>query len=137
MSTRCNVHVIQEGLSWQEIVQLYHHCDGYPTHMLPVFVKAFDKFGGDWHAGRTGHAAAFLCATEPTQFEPESHLDLHGDIEFFYRLYIVNTQGGSMAERPEWFIEVLRPSGSIIHERLPIKEAAKIAELIESKKYSE
>lgn len=136
MSTRCNVHVIQEGCGWDEIVQLYHHCDGYPTHMLPLFAKAFEKFGQDWRGGRTGHVAAFMCAIDPTGFEPESGLDLHGDIEFFYKIYTVNTQHGTMAKRPIWEVETLRPNGSIIHERTEIRAAAAMAEQIEAKKYS-
>ena len=137
MSTRCNIHVIQEGLSWNDTVQLYHHSDGYPSNMLRVFAKAFAMYGGDWHCGRTGHAAAFLCATEPQQFEPESHLELHGDIEFFYKLYVVNTKGGSMAEKPQWEVEVFRPDGTSISERRNVQDAISRAADIESRKYGE
>lgn len=132
MSTRCNVHVIQEGVSWEEIVQLYHHCDGYPTNMLPLFVAAFEKSGKGWKAGRAGKAASYLCVADPGEFEPESHLGLHGDIEFFYKLFVSNSKNGSMAEKPEWFVQVFTGHQQQLSERLPIKEAAEKAEQIEA-----
>src|SRR5882724_580287 len=100
MSTRCQVKVNQEGLSWEQSVMLYHHCDGYPEHMLACMAKGLGLIlakgaNSAWEAGRTGHAAAYLCAAHPAGFEPESGFDLHGDIEFFYELEVRNFQGGS------------------------------------------
>lgn len=118
MSTRCQVQVVQEGLNWSESVTLYHHHDGYPSNMVSMIAKTYEQFsqprdiGTDkpldekWMLGRAGHVAAFLCAVDPFEFEPEDGHDLHGDIEYYYRLYIVNTQRGSTAEEPAWELEI-------------------------------
>ena len=107
MSTRCQVTVIQEGLSWQERLTLYHHCDGYPSYMLPVIQQAWDLSHGGWEAGSAGTAASYLCAADPGQMEPEEGHALHGDIEYFYRLFVSNEQNGTIGERPVWEVEVL------------------------------
>jgi hypothetical protein len=113
MSTRCQVQVIQEGI-WSEKITLYHHCDGYPDNILPIIQQAYDigvtKDSGAklglWELGRAGKVASLLCAADPGQFEPEAGHELHGDIEYYYRLYAVNKQGGSLAENPAWEIEI-------------------------------
>jgi len=88
MSTRCQVKIqVHSGhTNDDEKVTLYHHCDGYPTNMLPLIHKAFVDNGGaeNWKLERAGHAASFLCATDPGGFEPEAGHDLHGDIEWYY-----------------------------------------------------
>jgi len=117
MSTRANVHVTQEGLQWEETIQLYHHCDGYPSNMLPLMAGAIGVFvdreakrdfpiASNWELGRAGKLAAYIIATDPGGFEPESDTKLHGDIEYFYRIITVNSKGGSMAEAPLIFVEV-------------------------------
>lgn len=119
MSTRCQVTVMQEGMrGWEERVTLYHHFDGYPEGMLPLFKKAFEigmTPKGDWHQpgcelGRVGKVASFLCAADPGGFEPEEGHALHGDIEFFYRLWCVNHRGGTVGDQPTWDVEVLIPA---------------------------
>ena len=107
MSTRANVHVVSNGLSWKEgPIQLYHHCDGYPSNMLPLFAKAFESGNGSWELGRAGKAAGFICASDPGQFEPEAIQTLHSDIEYFYRITCKNVANGTMAEQPTWIIDV-------------------------------
>jgi len=113
MSTRCQVQVIQEGI-WSKKVTLYHHCDGYPDNILPIIQQAYEIGAqkgnraqlGLWELGRAGKVASLLCAADPGQFEPESGHKLHGDIEYYYRLYLVNKKGGSLAENPVWEIEI-------------------------------
>ena len=111
MSTRCQVQVIQEGLTWDGKVTLYHHCDGYPTNILPLIRSAFGA-GSGWQLGRAGKAAGFLCASDPGSFEPEEGHDLHGDIEYYYKVYLKNTGRGSLVENPIWEVEVYTSRGS-------------------------
>jgi len=125
MSTRSQVEVVQEGMDWEEKILLYHHSDGYPTNMLPLIKQGYEqvlkknkkakkRYGGTgdyymYEAGRAGKAASFLCAADPGGFEPESGFDLHGDIEWFYVVKVVNKSGGSMAENPQWLVDVYVP----------------------------
>jgi len=109
MSTRCNVWVKEKGLVFgdsEKPIQLYHHCDGYPTNMLSLFRQAFDRYGKGWEAGRAGKVAGMICAVDPGQFEPENGSELHGDIEYWYKITVQNVAGGTMAEQPKWFVEV-------------------------------
>mgnify|MGYP001603708666 CR=1 FL=1 len=124
MSTRCQVQVIQEGLDELQTITLYHHSDGYPEHIIPCILKGFQlgkrghRFGGkvykaDWELGRAGKAASYLCAAHPGSFEPEAGHELHGDIRFYYRLYLGNQNGGTYAEKPRWEIEVYEPTEAL------------------------
>ena len=106
MSTRCQVQVIQEGLDWEEKVTLYHHTDGYPEYMIPTIKKAYDYDCETWVKGRAGKVASILCWADPAVFEPEEGHDLHGDIEYYYRLYLRNTNGGTLAEEATWELDV-------------------------------
>ena len=116
MSTRCQVIVEQEGLTildeekpWGEARMLYHHMDGHPENMVHVFTKAYVLSEAGWEAGRAGKVASFLCAADPGQFEPEDNKALHGDIEYFYRLSVINKKNGSAKETPVWRIAVFAP----------------------------
>jgi hypothetical protein len=115
MSTRCQVRVIAEGLGeGAESVTLYHHSDGYPSNMLPLIREGYQQVlkKGDyylWQGGRPGKVAGFLCAADPGGFEPEEGHELHGDIEWYYVLRVINKTGGSMAEKPEWVVDVYEP----------------------------
>ena len=106
MSTRCQVRVNQLNCGWDQSVTLYHHCDGYPSNMLPLIASSYKP---DWEHGRAGKVASFLCAVDPGSFEPESGHDLHGDIEWYYVLNVKNNQDGTLGEKPTWEIEVYRP----------------------------
>lgn len=98
MSTRCMVKI--KGSE----VQFYHHCDGYPGHMLPLFKKAVaigaKPEGYGWDPGYTDtmplcrpeKAGALLCAAdqkgwyiEPNVGGPDGH---HADIEFAYEIHL-------------------------------------------------
>src|SRR5258705_11745476 len=103
MSTRCQVEVKASGLPWEaETVVLYHHCDGYPTGMLPIIEAAYTlattpgkhSINYAWQAGRPGKAAAYLCASDPSGFDVESSTDLHSDIEWFYSIECQTPNGG-------------------------------------------
>ena len=107
MSTRCQILVKTKGLSWEDDeVMLYHHCDGYPEHMLECIKRGYQLSGKDWEAGRAGKIASFLCAAHPGSTEPESGQKFHGDIEYFYELTAINGGGGSIDERPIWEVKV-------------------------------
>ena len=89
MSTRCQVKVMGTDVNGSHAFTLYHHCDGYPSYMLPIIGKAYtDK----WQAERPGKAAAMLCAADPTGYEVEQGHSLHGDIEYYY---VVDVTGGN------------------------------------------
>lgn len=109
MSTRCQVMVRQAGVNWKQEVTLYHHTDGYPENMIPLFQEAWDKFGGSWEAGRAGKVASFLCAVDPGTFEPEEGHKLRGDIEYYYVLTLINKDGGCVGDRPIWVVDVYEP----------------------------
>lgn len=127
MSTRCQVCVIEgSGAQPWERLTLYRHCDGYPEAMLPFFVEAFDKFGArGYRSGRAGYVASFLCATDPEGIQPEAGHELHGDIEFYYRLYV------SGRDSALWEVEViearrnatLADPGRVILPRRDVRQA--------------
>lgn len=147
MSTRCQVVVKQEGLdAWIDERWLYHHTDGYPEYMIPLIAEGYniavnylkDKHGWEhcsYMAGRAGKAASFLCYVDPGIFEPEPK-GFHSDIEYYYEIYLVNTQSGSIGEIPSWDIKVYTtdegfwsiPSKgkmSVLYERQPLDDLLK------------
>lgn len=134
MSTRCQVKIVTKGVQRpQEEFTLYHHCDGYPSSMVPLIAAAYAP---DWQHGRNGKVATFVVVEDPTGYEIEQGHALHGDIEWYYILEVKSeTHVGAI---PEWFLRVYAvPSGvTSIHDmRLvfkgPIAEAAKRAETME------
>jgi hypothetical protein len=105
MSTRCQVKIISKDYERGTAITLYHHCDGYPSNMVPLIASAYRP---EWKHGRVGHAAAFLIAKEPDQFEPEEGHALHGDIEYYYVVTI--SSQGHVADVPTWNLTVYRCS---------------------------
>ncbi len=107
-------------MEWREEVQLYRHCDGYPTSVLPSLLKAFESGQSEesphvWPLGRAGYAAAYIIAAtyeSGIQYgpyiavEPESGFDLHCDIEW---LYLVNCINPPEEKLIYWDIVVYRP----------------------------
>lgn len=132
MSTRCQVKIVTEGVQCpQEEVTLYHHCDGYPSSMVPLIAAAYEP---DWRHGRVGKVATFVVAEDPTGYEIEQGHALHGDIEWYYILGVEDNP----KDAPKWFLrvyEVPYESDSINEMRLvfkgPIEEAVKQAETME------
>ncbi len=121
MSTRCQVQVVGVGINPDKFT-LYHHCDGYPTHMLQLIASAE---GDSWKHARAGKAAAFIIASEPGGFEPEQDHELHGDIEYYYRVTVGNGP---------WTIEIFSAFGGkllIMAGPMPVREATQQAESIE------
>jgi hypothetical protein len=102
MSTRCQVKVKEFGVeNDSEAFTLYHHCDGYPSAMVPLIAGAYQP---DWKHGRIGKAAAYVLAEDPDGYEMEQGHELHGDIEWYYVLEIKSeTHVGAV---PEWFLTV-------------------------------
>ena len=98
MTTRANLKIESLGLDWHEAVQLYRHADGYPTSVLPSLLRAHKLSGGGWESGRSGKAAAFICAEGVEDgyaaYEPESDLSYHGDEDWIYILTLFNQHSG-------------------------------------------
>ena len=113
MSTRANIRITDE-VNWRDEVQLYRHCDGYPTAVLPALAKAYQLSGGNWEAGRTGKVAAYICVAGYEKgyiaFEPENHLRLHRDVEWVYRVVLLNHENGKHLDQPMWQVDVYRPA---------------------------
>lgn len=97
MSTRCQVKVID---NYGEKLTLYHHCDGYPSHMIGTFRSAY----GDIVTGesRVGKVASYLCAVEPGEYEPLDNHDLHSDIEWYY---VINC-----SNKHKWIVDIYKMS---------------------------
>jgi hypothetical protein len=130
MSTRCQIRTIEgnkeDNGQFSEDVTLYHHCDGVAHWMVPLFYKAYQfgitpfvpdwkkneqnavpTDGYQWQAFRAGYAASFLCHIDPRGFVPESGHQLHGDIAFYYKLYV----GGKTVkgqEHKQWELEIYK-----------------------------
>jgi len=115
MSTRTNLHITQKGVGWKQTVQLYRHCDGYPSSILPSIHRAFHEISDKgWEAGRAGKSASFIIAEgvsdgkgedwdrKSTSYEPEEGLVLHGDIEWFYRITVGNSWYVEVYDRENW-----------------------------------
>lgn len=102
MSTRCQLKVT--GGVNRESITLYHHCDGYPEHILEDITTTYNRVGREWFGHRAGKVAAFLCETHPAGFEPEEGHDLHGDIEWYYLIEIDTALTGNAL--PPWKIKV-------------------------------
>lgn len=115
MSTKCQTQIIEQHkdveANWrEEKITLYQHCDGYPNNMLKLFWQAF-RYGFDpynvewskipvkqsWQVRRAGYAASFLCYIDPRGFQPEESHELHGDIAYYYKIFVNNE---------EWEIEI-------------------------------
>lgn len=132
MSTRCQVEVFDQiGESrW-----LYHHWDGYPTSMLPLFVQAWEKAqallttdGHDqfWQLGRAGKVASFLCHADPMGFEVEGVDHQRGDVDWVYRIFIVGDY-----DQPQWEVGVSHGARKL--GRYPLHTAAEYAANMEAR----
>lgn len=160
MSIRANVRITSEGLAWRDEVQLYRHCDGYPTSVLLSLAKAYQWSGGSWEAGRPRKVAAYICAASYKKaydahgfhhppyvaYEPDGDLDLHPDIEWLYRVIVVNHHGGVTTEVPTWEVEVYKPirkfwdepsfENCILIDRGEVTQIAKKAKKIKQEGYA-
>lgn len=104
MATRCQVKITQRDMpiGIDPSITLYHHFDGYPDNMIPLFKMAKGLIKEKWEGGRVGKVAGYLCAADPGQFEAESTHQLRGDIEWYYEIDIVNIIG----DDPKWLLRV-------------------------------
>ena len=157
MSTRTNIRITSEGLGGWNEVQLYRHCDGYPSSVLPSLAKAYQWSGGNWEAGRPEKVAAFIIAAnyEPAHdahgshyepdvpYEPDPDLQLHGDIDWLYRVIAITHAPTYTDLGPTWEVEVYKPTRKFWDEpsfencrlikRGEVTQIAKQAKAIEQK----
>ena len=130
MSTRCQTMILagnkEDKGQFSEDVTLFHHCDGMPSSMVPLFWQAY-QFGivpivpdwnkdepnaeptdaYQWQTFRGGYAASYLCYIDTRGFWPESGHQLHGDIAFYYKLYV----GGKKVKGQkynQWELEIFK-----------------------------
>lgn len=127
MSTRCQVHVIQErpgGGAPVASFSLYHHTDGYPSYMIPCMHYAWELTDAIPFTDRRFVASvcesvvSFLCAADPGTFKPEQGSPLHGDLEYEYALYIVRDDGDSV----RWDVEQTHGMATKPIPRTPLLE---------------
>lgn len=128
MSTRCQTKVIGGKIDSDDYdnITMYHHCDGYPENMIPLFYKTYlfgvtprimdwDKDNPKaeprdcmaWQTFRAGYAASYLCYVDPSGFQPESSHELHGDIEWYYKLYVIGKKTKGQ-EKEQWEVEIYK-----------------------------
>jgi hypothetical protein len=150
MSTRCQVRILaqnkDDNSQFSEDITLYHHCDGYSENMVPLFYMAYlfgitpfvpdwkkddpaaattDAF--QWQAFRAGYAASFLCHIDPRGFIPENSHELHGDIEWYFRLYVSGKTVKGQEQR-QWELEIYKtkirskaaPTLKVVIKRTPL-----------------
>lgn len=144
MSTRCQVRVEGGVNAPRDTVTLYHHSDGYPTYMLPLFVTARETMGNSWKAGRAGYAASALIHVDVDGYQPESGHELHGDIAWYYVVSVGPSDTfGLGANKAEWTVSVYVPTtggtpekpGRLVASHT-VQEAANRAEEIEDAGYA-
>jgi hypothetical protein len=126
MSTRCQVKVTGKDINNADSHTLYHHCDGYPSAMLPLIASAYTN---DWQAGRIGKAAAMIVSADPTGYELQQGHSLHGDIEFYYVVDVTDGNWCVCAYSVPWECDSISCMTKLCD--LPVKEAAEQAEAIE------
>lgn len=133
MSTRCQVKITEYGVkNSKEAITLYHHCDGYPTGMVPLIAAAYKP---EWKHGRVGKAVSFVVAEDPDGYDIEQGHELHGDIEWYYVLAIKSET--HVAAVPEWFLTVYKCTGDSLKDFTqvysgPIDKAVALAEQMEN-----
>ena len=130
MSTRCQVRILagnkEDNGQFSEDVTLYHHFDGVSECMVPLFWQAY-QFGitpfipdwrkdepnaeptdaYQWQTFRGGYAASYLCHIDPRGFWPESGFELHGDIEWYYKLYVAGKKVKGQ-DQMQWALEIYK-----------------------------
>ena len=79
--------------------------------------------------GRAGKVRSFLCTVDPVGFEPEDVGDLHGDIEYLYKLFLVNKGNGSFGSEPIWEMEVEHGYGDKMEPLFPRTEVSELAKI--------
>lgn len=134
MSTRCQIQIIGPLLRANpapgdyDTILLFRHMDGYPdgtgagtleriaqAFALPLGIpqharpdaeglRGIDK----WHLNRAYKSASYLCATDAGNTEPLPYFALHGDIAYFYRVYVTGGFGSRypMPNEQAWYVEV-------------------------------
>jgi hypothetical protein len=110
MSTRANIELYdgweedrgqRKVILWTKGAVLYHHCDGYPSWMGPelerilqAVKRELDKAGFPywWDSERVGALMVKLSADDSEFYKGVPHfkpcLELHGDIEYLWRVFL-------------------------------------------------
>jgi len=137
MGTRCQVLIVSKN-NPNDRIMMYHHWDGYPSHMLESIYGAWKYSvtprvayeGGkpvdeSWMSYRVGKVASFLCHQEPGQYEPEASFEFHWDIEWFYRIDVSGENGWEVEifhRRPAFVDNPCMGNLFLTHEKAPISE---------------
>ena len=107
MSTRTNIHFC--NAPGDIVSNIYRHCDGYPSGVLPDLVEFFEAVGrlNDTRFGDAEYLAAKFIVWQAAQYaSQDSPLDFlsvapcvrdHGDIEYIYEIIC---DGGWRDEKP-------------------------------------
>lgn len=120
MSTSAAVKIIDTSSNHdgaENIVYLYHHSDGYPSYVVPVIKKAYQRYAkirpvgtGEEHSyyraygdkynaykgARAGYVAGFLCGEDQGMMQPEEcEFAGRGQYDYFYTLWV--TEGHRQA----------------------------------------
>lgn len=91
MSTRANIgfYEVNETSLENHKVILYHHCDGYPTHLLVHIAKTLISANKPTKQSIIGNSIILLESTDGGEYEKTD--SIHGDIEYFYAIYTDGT----------------------------------------------
>ena len=88
MSTRCNVIIKDETKDKDDVIYVYHHCDGYPEGVGAELKYIIENCYTEAFLNRTS-IAKLLC-DYPSEYGPyEMTTDIHGDIEYLYVLTVL------------------------------------------------
>ena len=110
MGTRCQVVVISDVASNRDCVNLCHHFDGYPAHMIPLIQDAFRSWTNTESGPakyRSENVVSFIVASDPSGYSfnhegsTSGRFHLYCDIDY---LYVVKA-----CSNGNWNIEVFTP----------------------------
>ncbi len=130
----CEIQIIEEGLLQGDSLSLYLQSDAEPENILADVQKAFNmapsETGLAYRRGRAGLVASYLCATKPGEYQPSNGMNLCFDLTFLYKLYLVNTAHGSMAENPTWEVEILESKTGLTEDLELIQPRTSLEECV-------
>lgn len=121
MSTRCTVNV-QIGRVSASSVQMYHHSDGYPSHMLALIATAYRA----WKRGDRPNifkAVNYILAADRAGYELEPGAPEHGDLEYRYVV---------MPRDNRWDVNVFKVNSAGYETIIASSTAARLVRMIDA-----